>query len=113
MIERTIRPGASSVDAGSTFPSEALTDLADEGLGVLLMPKTLGGAETSTATYAEALARIAAACGSTSTVYMTQMHCAHPIHLQASPRAGRDVDPAPLRRVGGGRHRADRAQRGL
>ena len=48
------------------------------------MPKTLGGAETSTATYAEALARIAAACGSTSTVYMTQMHCAHPIHLQAS-----------------------------
>lgn len=84
VVERTIRPGASSVDAGSTFPSDALTALANEGLGVLLMPKTLGGAETSTATYAEALTRISAACGSTSTVYMTQMHCAHPIRLQAS-----------------------------
>ena len=49
----------------------------------MLMPQSLGGAETSTATYAESLARIAAECGATSTVYMTQMHCAHPIHLQA------------------------------
>jgi len=31
--------------------------------------------------YAAAMEEIAAACGSTSTVYMTQMHCAHPIAL--------------------------------
>ena len=66
-------------------PPKALADLAGEGLGVMLMPRSLGGAETSSSTYAEALARIAAECGATSTVYMTQMHCAHPIHLQASP----------------------------
>ena len=85
VIDRTIRPLAAAVDSDSEFPAEALADLAGEGLGVMLMPRSLGGAETSSSTYAEALARIAAECGSTSTVYMTQMHCAHPIHLQASP----------------------------
>ena len=84
VIDRTIRPRSAEVDANSEFPAQALADLAGEGLGVMLMPKTLGGAEASTATYADALARIAAECGSTSTVYMTQMHCAHPIHLQGS-----------------------------
>ena len=49
------------------------------------MPRDAGRRRTpAAATYAEALARISAACGSTSTVYMTQMHCAHPIHLQGS-----------------------------
>ena len=85
VIDRTIRPLAAAVDHESEFPAKALADLAGEGLGVMLMPRSLGGAETSSSTYAEALARIAAECGATSTVYMTQMHCAHPIHLQASP----------------------------
>ena len=85
VIDRTIRPLAAAVDNDSEFPAKALADLAGEGLGVMLMPRSLGGAETSSSTYAEALARIAAECGATSTVYMTQMHCAHPIHLQASP----------------------------
>ncbi|WP_270889626.1 acyl-CoA dehydrogenase family protein [Pedococcus sp. 5OH_020] len=85
VIDHTIRPLATTVDEDATFPAEAIAELAREGLGVMLMPSALGGADTSTATYAEALARISAACGSTSTVYMTQMHCAHPIHLQGSP----------------------------
>jgi alkylation response protein AidB-like acyl-CoA dehydrogenase len=85
VVDRTIRPRAAAVDGESEFPSQALADLAGEGLGVMLMPRSLGGAGTSTATYAESLARIAAECGATSTVYMTQMHCAHPIHLQGSP----------------------------
>lgn len=84
VVERTIRPHAAKVDAESTFPAEGLKDLASEGLGVLLMPRDLGGTGASSATYADALARVSAACGSTSTVYMTQMHCAHPIHLQGS-----------------------------
>jgi alkylation response protein AidB-like acyl-CoA dehydrogenase len=89
VVERTIRPRAGTVDSESEFPDQAIADLASEGLGVLLMPRALGGADTSSATYAEALARIAAACGTTSTVYMTQMHCAHPIHLQASSEQAR------------------------
>jgi alkylation response protein AidB-like acyl-CoA dehydrogenase len=84
VVQRTIRPHAAKVDAESTFPAEGLKDLASEGLGVLLMPRDLGGTGASSATYADALARVSAACGSTSTVYMTQMHCAHPIHLQGS-----------------------------
>ena len=85
VIDRTIRPLAPTVDREGAFPAEAIADLAHEGLGIMLMPAALGGADTSSSTYAEALARISAECGSTSTVYMTQMHCAHPIHLQGSP----------------------------
>jgi hypothetical protein len=85
VIDRTIRPRASTVDEDGAFPAEAIADLAHEGLGIMLMPIALGGAGTTTSTYAEGLARISAECGSTSTVYMTQMHCAHPVHLQGSP----------------------------
>jgi alkylation response protein AidB-like acyl-CoA dehydrogenase len=85
VVDHTIRPRATEVDRGSLFPLEAVAELASEGLGVLLMPRELGGAGAGSATYAESLARISAACGATSTVYMTQMHCAHPLHLQASP----------------------------
>lgn len=84
VIDRTIRPQAGSIDAEGTFPAEALSQLAGEGLGIMLMPADLGGADTSISTYAESLARISAECGATSTVYMTQMHCAHPLHLQGT-----------------------------
>ncbi|MEU5045901.1 acyl-CoA dehydrogenase family protein [Streptomyces griseorubiginosus] len=85
VIAQTVAPAAVTVDRESTFPAASVQALAEAGLGGLLMPPSLGGRGTSTATYAEALSRIAAACGSTSTVYMTQMHCAHPIHLQGRP----------------------------
>ena len=85
VIQQTIGPNATDVDRTGRFPQESIAALADAGLGVLLMPTSLGGADSSTATYAEAMARISAVCGSTSTVYMTQMHCAHPIHLQGTP----------------------------
>lgn len=85
VIARIVAPEALTVDRESLFPAACIQALAEAGLGGLLMPPTLGGLGTSTATYAEALSRIAAACGSTSTVYMTQMHCAHPIHLQGRP----------------------------
>ncbi len=84
VIARTIRPSADRVDRTAEFPGEAIAEFGRIGLGVMLMDADLGGAATSTATYAEALARIAAECGSTSTVYMTQMHCAHPIRQQGS-----------------------------
>ncbi|RZL76517.1 MAG: acyl-CoA dehydrogenase [Rhodococcus sp. (in: high G+C Gram-positive bacteria)] len=85
VIAQTIAPQASTVDAAGEFPAAGVAGLAEAGLGIMLMGKSLGGTDTSTATYAEALSRIASACGSTSTVYMTQMHAAHPIHLQGSP----------------------------
>jgi alkylation response protein AidB-like acyl-CoA dehydrogenase len=88
VIAETVAPAAATVDRAGIFPASSVQALAQAGLGGLLMPTRLGGRATSTATYAEALSRIAAACGSTSTVYMTQMHCAHPIHLQGRPDQG-------------------------
>ena len=85
IIRDTIGPSSTDVDQTGRFPEESIKALADAGLGVLLMPSSLGGGNSSTATYAEVMARVSAACGSTSTVYMTQMHCAHPIHLAGSP----------------------------
>ncbi|OZD11628.1 acyl-CoA dehydrogenase [Rhodococcus sp. 06-156-3C] len=84
LIAQTIGPQAVTLDATGQFPAEGLAALADAGLGILQMDKSLGGTGSSTSTYAEALSRVSAACGATSTVYMTQMHAAHPIHLLGS-----------------------------
>ena len=85
VIRNVIEPQAARIDREGVFPHTALRALAGAGLGVLLMPRALGGQQTPTAVYAEAVARISAACGSTSTAYMTQLHCAHPIHLRGRP----------------------------
>lgn len=84
VIEQSIAPEAVVVDSSSRFPTAGIKALADADLGGLLMPRELGGQECSMEVYGEAVARIAAACGATSTVYMTQMHCAHPLRLQAN-----------------------------
>jgi alkylation response protein AidB-like acyl-CoA dehydrogenase len=85
VIADTIEPEAARVDQEGNFPWKGLRALADANLGCLLVPEELGGQNTPTSVYATALARIAAACGSTSTVYMTQLHCAHPILLAGRP----------------------------
>src|SRR5258706_10366535 len=85
VIAGTIEPEAARVDQEGNFPWKGLRALADANLGCLLVPEELGGQNTPTSVYATALARITAACGSTSTVYMTQLHCAHPILLAGRP----------------------------
>lgn len=81
IVADVVAPNAAKTDERGVFPAEQIAALAAAGVGGLLMPESLGGQESSTATYAESLAVISAACGATSTVWMTQMHCAHPIHL--------------------------------
>jgi hypothetical protein len=83
-----------AVDADSAFPHESYQALAAKGLAGLLMPEALGGSGHSTVAYAAAMEEITAACGSTSTVYMTQMHCAHPIALTGSDAQRRRTVPA-------------------
>ncbi len=85
VVAEALEPAAAAVDRDSVFPAKQIAALARAGVGGLLMPGNLGGRDASTATYAESLAAITAACGSTSTVYMTQMHCAHPILIQGRP----------------------------
>jgi alkylation response protein AidB-like acyl-CoA dehydrogenase len=84
VLRDTVGPAARDVDEQHLFPQASLRALADAGLGCLPMPKDLGGQSSRTSEYADAVSKIAAVCGSTSTVYMTQLHCAHPIHLQGN-----------------------------
>jgi len=85
VVAETIFPDAERVDREGTFPWAGLRALADAGLGGLPLPRELGGQATRTRIYAETVAAVAAACGSTSTVFMTQLHCAHPIHVAGTP----------------------------
>lgn len=94
VLQHTIEPEASNIDQHHLFPRRGLRALADAGLGCLPMPRELGGQSSRTSVYADAVTRIAAACGSTSTVYMTQLHCAHPIHLQGTEEQQRRWIPA-------------------
>lgn len=84
VIDEVIEPGAADVDRKGLFPAAAIQALADADLGLLTLPADLGGQGARTRVYADAMARLSAACGSTATVYMTQLHCAHPIHLLGS-----------------------------
>ncbi|WP_433192266.1 acyl-CoA dehydrogenase family protein [Nocardia sp. CA-107356] len=86
VIARMIAPDAERVDQTSTFPGAAIRALAEAGAGGLLMPVEYGGQARPTREYAEAMELISAACGATATVYMTQMHCAHPINLAGTPQ---------------------------
>lgn len=85
IVRDEIAVRADEVDATSVFPHESYQALARAGLAGLLIPTDHGGQGASTVTYAAAMEEISAACGSTSTVYMTQMHCAHPIRLAGTP----------------------------
>ncbi|MGW4093722.1 acyl-CoA dehydrogenase family protein [Nocardia sp. NPDC004750] len=86
VIEQLIDPNAEGIDHSATFPDTAIRALAEAGAGGLLMPVEYGGQARPTREYAEAVELISAACGATATVYMTQMHCAHPIELAGSPQ---------------------------
>jgi alkylation response protein AidB-like acyl-CoA dehydrogenase len=94
VIREVIAPSAAQADTEHRFPAEAIAALSAAGLGVVLMPEELGGAGAPTWVYAEAVARVSAACGATSTVYMTQLHCAHPIHVRGTPQQQRRWIPA-------------------
>ena len=94
VIRDVVAPAAAAVDAEHLFPSKSIAALAQAGLGVLLMPEELGGQAAPTWVYAETVARLSAACGATSTVYMTQLHCAHPIHLRGTDVQQRRWIPA-------------------
>lgn len=94
VLSEVVAVGADHTDRTGEFPWESLRALAGAGVGGLLVPRELGGQDAPTAVYAEAVERIAAACGATSTVYMTQMHCAHPILLQGTPEQRRRWVPA-------------------
>ncbi|MGI8677619.1 MAG: acyl-CoA dehydrogenase family protein [Jatrophihabitans sp.] len=81
IVATEVSTRAARIDETSEFPHDSYQALAAADVAGLLIPTRWGGQDTNTVTYAAAMEDISAACGSTSTVYMTQMHCAHPIQL--------------------------------
>lgn len=79
-----VAPRAAEADEKDTFVAESYRALAQAGLGGVSFPRTLGGRGGSTVAYGVAMEEIAAVCGATSLVYMTQTHAAYPLSLNAS-----------------------------
>ena len=81
VVRDSVAPQAAEVDRDSVFPEVGYRALADAGLAGLLVPERYGGTGDSLVAYVAAVEEITRGCGSTSAVYMTQMHCANPILL--------------------------------
>ncbi|MDF1704905.1 MAG: acyl-CoA dehydrogenase family protein [Aeromicrobium sp.] len=78
---RVLAPLAAEFDRTHEFTHVGVQALATAGLGGLVFPPHLGGTGDSNVAYAVAMEEVAAACPSTSLVFMTQMHAAYPILL--------------------------------
>lgn len=79
VVQQEVAPRAGEVDLTGAGAGEGYRTLASAGLAGLAVPERYGGTGHSTPAYAAAVEEIAAACGSTSTLYMTQMHAAWPV----------------------------------
>lgn len=84
VVETVVRPSAAELDKTGAFPEAAIKAFGSADAGGIFMPRDLGGQGGTMQDYARAMTLIASACGATSTVYMTQMHCAHPIHANGT-----------------------------
>lgn len=85
VVREEVAPRARELDRHGSFAHDGYQALARAGLGGLLFPSELCGAGASTVAYALAMEEIAAACGATSLVYMTQTHAAYPIAIAGGP----------------------------
>ncbi|WP_084211235.1 acyl-CoA dehydrogenase family protein [Pseudonocardia acaciae] len=93
VVTAEVAPRAAGWDASGEFAHDSYQALATAGLGGLMFPSALGGREASTVAYALAMEEIAAACGATSLIYMTQMHAGYPIMLAGSEELARRYVP--------------------
>jgi alkylation response protein AidB-like acyl-CoA dehydrogenase len=93
IVAREVAPRAPELDRDGKFAHESYQALASAGLAGLLFPEELGGSGDSTVAYAVVVEEIAAACGATSLVYMTQTHTACPILVAGSESVRRQYIP--------------------
>jgi alkylation response protein AidB-like acyl-CoA dehydrogenase len=78
-----IRAGADATDSDAKFPSASVQALADTGLLGLTLPTEVGGLGGGPTDLVEAVAEVAAACGSTSMIYL--MHLSAAMVTAAAP----------------------------
>lgn len=93
VVAEEVQPRAADLDRTHAFAEESYQALARAGLGGLLFPEELGGSAATTLGYAAAVEAIAAECGATSLIFMTQMHAAHPIMLAGTAEQKRRYVP--------------------
>src|SRR2546427_1179293 len=77
---------AAEVDAEARFPAEAVTELRRSGLLGLTVPVEHGGLGAGPLEFADAVSRLAQACGSTAMVYL--MHVSAVMPVVAAPPTG-------------------------
>ena len=77
---------AAEVDAEARFPAEAVTELRRSGLLGLTVPVEHGGLGAGPLEFADAVSRLAQACGSTAMVYL--MHVSAVMPVLAAPPTG-------------------------
>ena len=80
-----IRDGAADADTDAKFPAESVAALADTGLLGLTLPTEVGGLGGGPREVVEAVSEVAAACGSTSMIYL--MHLSSAMVVAAAPPA--------------------------
>jgi len=78
-----VRDGADSADADAKYPTASINALADSGLLGLTLPTEVGGLGGGPVELVEAVSAVAAACGSTSMIYL--MHLSAAMVTAAAP----------------------------
>jgi len=96
-VLKVARDNAPQVDADAVFPQAAVDALRGCGLLGLTLPVDAGGSGGGPEEFADVLAQVAAACGSTAMVYL--MHVSAVMAVAATPPPGR---PDLLRRLASG-----------
>jgi alkylation response protein AidB-like acyl-CoA dehydrogenase len=86
----TIHRGAEPADVGAEFPAASVRALADSGLLGLTLPAEVGGMGGSPLDLVDAVSGVAAACGSTSMVYLMHLSASAAI-AAAPPRDAADI----------------------
>lgn len=81
-----IRAGADAADSDAKFPVASVRALADSGLLGLTLPTDVGGLGGGPEDLVEAVSAVAAACGSTSMIYL--MHLSAAMVTAAAPPPG-------------------------
>jgi alkylation response protein AidB-like acyl-CoA dehydrogenase len=94
VVAKDVAPRAAEWDRTGEFAGDGYHALASAGLAGLIFPPAYGGNGSSTLAYAVAMEEIAAACGSTALIYMTQTHAGYPILIAGTEEQRRRYLPA-------------------
>jgi len=86
-----IRDGADAADSDAKFPTASVQALADSGLLGLTLPTEFGGLGGGPVDLVEAVSAVAAACGSTSMIYLMHLSAAMVTAAAPPPDGGEEL----------------------